>query len=423
MSTENNPYLTVPDYGQLNQNFGKEKLYSGYTAPSAVSDLAAAAAASNLQTGARTPDKGKYVYDSKTGQYIWVPATAAAAVNTGIAASPAYINQDRGGGGGRGDMGPTGDGYSAPSSPLSSPMSGGFAYGLVDAISGIPGPLGFLAGHLGQAMNPQAVANAGKASAQAQQDALQGYTSGTMFGAGNTGAASTFGGAGYGTPTSQGGYGVTGQTGAGTASRGGMGVDPAQAGGQGAYSGGTGAVSSVGAGQAANPMSSDPAQSGAAAAAATDAANAAAAAANPASEGMGAPNAGPQAGDAQGSGGGGGGGRVICTHFYRKGEMDRDMWRADLEFTFKRLSPITVRGYQYWAIPYVKLMRKSKLAEDIIRPLAFARARELTYQMGRSPKGSVFGKVVRLVCEPICFAVGLFVGEQNWQALWTPVKD
>lgn len=95
MSTENNPYLTVPGYDQLNQNFGKEKLYSGYTAPSAVSDLAAAAAASNLQTGARTPDKGKYIYDSKTGQYIWVPATAAAAVSTGVSASPYYQNQNQ----------------------------------------------------------------------------------------------------------------------------------------------------------------------------------------------------------------------------------------------------------------------------------------------------------------------------------------
>jgi hypothetical protein len=95
MSTENNPYLTVPDYGKQNQNFGKEKMYSGYTAPSAVSDLAAAAAASNLQTGARTPDKGKYVYDSKTGQYIWVPATAAAAAPVGIAASPYYQGQNQ----------------------------------------------------------------------------------------------------------------------------------------------------------------------------------------------------------------------------------------------------------------------------------------------------------------------------------------
>lgn len=95
MSLPNDPYLTVPNYGQQNQNFGKEKLYSGYTAPSAVSDLVAAAAASNLQTGARTPDKGKYVYDSKTGQYIWVPATAAAAVSTGVSASPYYQNQNQ----------------------------------------------------------------------------------------------------------------------------------------------------------------------------------------------------------------------------------------------------------------------------------------------------------------------------------------
>jgi hypothetical protein len=137
-------------------------------------------------------------------------------------------------------------------------------------------------------------------------------------------------------------------------------------------------------------------------------------------------NASPSDGGAPpsgGGGGGGGGGRVICTHFYRKGEMSREMWRSDLEFTFKNLSPTTVRGYQYWAIPYVKLMRKSKLAENIMRPLAMHRAQELAYQMGRSPKGSLFGKVVRLIGEPICFTVGLFVGEQNWQSLWTPAKD
>jgi len=130
-----------------------------------------------------------------------------------------------------------------------------------------------------------------------------------------------------------------------------------------------------------------------------------------------APPGGPPSGEG-GGGGGGGGGRVICTHFYRKGEMSRDMWRSDLEFTFKHLSPTTVRGYQYWAIPYVKLMRKSKLAENIMRPLAMHRAQELSYQMGRSPKGSLFGKVVRLIGEPICFTVGLFVGEQNWESLW-----
>jgi hypothetical protein len=132
MSTENNPYLTVPDYGQLNQNFGAEKLYSGYSAPSAVSDLAAAAKAADLQTGARTPDKGKYVYDSKTGQYIWVPATAAAPV--GLAASPAY--QERGGPQGGSELGVN------PWGGLSEAEKEGYldanplARGITDAITG-----------------------------------------------------------------------------------------------------------------------------------------------------------------------------------------------------------------------------------------------------------------------------------------------
>jgi hypothetical protein len=111
-------------------------------------------------------------------------------------------------------------------------------------------------------------------------------------------------------------------------------------------------------------------------------------------------------------------GRVICTHFYRKGMLDRETWRADLEFTYSHLSPTTVRGYQYWAIPYVRLMRRSKLAEKIMYPLARHRALELAYKMGRAEKGSLFGKIVRHTLEPVCFLIGSLVGEQNWAPLW-----
>jgi hypothetical protein len=119
-----------------------------------------------------------------------------------------------------------------------------------------------------------------------------------------------------------------------------------------------------------------------------------------------------------GRNGGGGGWRVICTHFYRKGMFDHDTWRSDLEFTVKHLSPATVRGYQFWAIPYVRLMRRSPLAEKIMFPLARARAIELAYKMGKREKGSLFGKIVRIVGESICFSIGVFVGEQDWQSLY-----
>ena len=118
------------------------------------------------------------------------------------------------------------------------------------------------------------------------------------------------------------------------------------------------------------------------------------------------------------AGAGSSNGRVICTHFFRKGEIDRSVWRADIEFTAKHLSPTTVRGYHYWAIPYVRLMRRSKLAEDIMRPLALARARELAFQMGSLESGSLFGKMVRMTLEPVCFLIGVFVEQKEFASLW-----
>lgn len=138
------------------------------------------------------------------------------------------------------ELGQTGfDGYGRNSSPLSSPMKGSFGYQALDAYGNILGgmlPFGLLAQSIAQSMNPSQVAEAGKLSAQAMQDAITGYTSGEMFGAPPS-DPSTFGGGGYGTPTSQGGYGVTGMTGAGIAANP-MGIDPATAQGQQAYGGG-----------------------------------------------------------------------------------------------------------------------------------------------------------------------------------------
>lgn len=110
--------------------------------------------------------------------------------------------------------------------------------------------------------------------------------------------------------------------------------------------------------------------------------------------------------------------RVICTHFFAKGEIPKDVWRADLAYTKEHLSETTVRGYHAWAIGYVKLMRKSKLAEDIMRPIALHRAQELAYQMGVVEKGSWRGKLARLALEPLCYLIGTCVGASDYMALW-----
>jgi hypothetical protein len=126
----------------------------------------------------------------------------------------------------------------------------------------------------------------------------------------------------------------------------------------------------------------------------------------------------PNYGNEGRSNGGNSSSRVICTHFFKKGMLDQEVWRADMTFTFKNLSPATVRGYHVWAIPYVRLMRRSPLAEKIMYPLAVWRAEELAYKMGVLKKGNWKGKLVRAIAEPLCLLIGQFAKEQNWESLW-----
>ncbi len=122
------------------------------------------------------------------------------------------------------------------------------------------------------------------------------------------------------------------------------------------------------------------------------------------------------------SGSSGGESRVICTYFYRKGELPKSDWVADLRFTEQQIPEQTVRGYHAWAIPTVQLMRSGSPVGRAIEPLmkfiAVHRAQELAYQMGRREHGDIVGKAIRVTLEPLCFAVGAFVNEGNWRALY-----
>ena len=118
-------------------------------------------------------------------------------------------------------------------------------------------------------------------------------------------------------------------------------------------------------------------------------------------------------GGADGNNGAGGSSdnRVICTHFYRKGELDRALWVADTRWTMLHVSEHTQRGYQLWGVPYVRLMRKYKLAETIVRPLALHRANEIAYQLGMRDKPDYIGKLGRVILEGI-----------SWFAGWLPFE-
>lgn len=110
-------------------------------------------------------------------------------------------------------------------------------------------------------------------------------------------------------------------------------------------------------------------------------------------------------------------GRVICTELRRQRMMSAELHRADLRFT-EHLSPCTARGYRYWAVPYVRLMRRSRLATRLIRPIALWRAKEIAYRMGLRDRPCYPGKLVRWLLEPACFLIGLFCPERDWSTLY-----
>jgi hypothetical protein len=110
------------------------------------------------------------------------------------------------------------------------------------------------------------------------------------------------------------------------------------------------------------------------------------------------------------------GGRVICTELHAQGLLDADLYALDVAYT-PGLHPAVVRGYHWWAIPYVRLMRRSSLATRIARPLATWRAKAIAYELGKGPF-SWRGAVVRAIGEPLCFAIGLFVPASDWTQLY-----
>lgn len=106
--------------------------------------------------------------------------------------------------------------------------------------------------------------------------------------------------------------------------------------------------------------------------------------------------------------------RVICTYFYGRGEFDLQDLKNDTEFSRQSLSDEVKIGYWIWAIPLVDWMKKHeqsthwwpKLVINATRLFATTRAKELSYKMGTRTKGSMIGKMVRLVGEGGCYIVG-----------------
>ena len=129
-------------------------------------------------------------------------------------------------------------------------------------------------------------------------------------------------------------------------------------------------------------------------------------------------------GDGGDGGDGDGGGKVLCTYFHRHGEMNADDYYAGFAYGMQHAHPATFRGYHFWAVPYARYLYNNpgSIAEKIMRPIVLRRAQEISYKMGLRDKPDYTGKAIRMVMEPICFMIGLFVKETDYRGLYTKTE-
>ena len=107
--------------------------------------------------------------------------------------------------------------------------------------------------------------------------------------------------------------------------------------------------------------------------------------------------------------------KVICTELRDRGLFDARLYATDLQLSRLHISPTTVRGYHLWAIPYVGLMRRSRLATRLIQPLAVAWAQQVCFDYAPDRAGyrsTVLGRLLRHVGEPACWVMGFIPRRQ-----------
>jgi len=119
--------------------------------------------------------------------------------------------------------------------------------------------------------------------------------------------------------------------------------------------------------------------------------------------------------------GGESGAKVICTEMGTQGLMSSFDQKACLVFAHKYLPPSFMEGYHFWAVPYVRLMRRSKWATALIVPFVHHRTAEVKFRLGLSKKGSWRGKLICALHDPFCCLLGKIVKPADYRNLY-PLK-
>lgn len=104
---------------------------------------------------------------------------------------------------------------------------------------------------------------------------------------------------------------------------------------------------------------------------------------------------------------------VICTELRSTGELPEELYQIGARY-IGLLSVDVIRGYHWWAVPYTRLMRRSRVARNLVLPWALGRTKYLAGQP------SFLGWLTVVLGEPICALLGKTVAKvaQDWESLY-----
>lgn len=111
-------------------------------------------------------------------------------------------------------------------------------------------------------------------------------------------------------------------------------------------------------------------------------------------------------------------GTVICTLMHKDGHITTEEYRADNRYVRNHFSIITVRGYRFWATPFVSLMQRNKVAYTIGKFIGVRWSRHMAAHYLPTAPRSITGFLFLHLGVPVCFCIGLFVSDKDFKHLW-----
>ncbi len=111
-------------------------------------------------------------------------------------------------------------------------------------------------------------------------------------------------------------------------------------------------------------------------------------------------------------------GKVISTELYHRDILDEETYKMDVTYAHQHFSPEALRGYQVWAIPVVKAMRKNPEAMEFIIPMVNSFMEEIAYRVGKKETGNEAGKLFLDEGVPLFERIGILINEPDWRSLF-----